>query len=104
MQAQLATATNDAQKEPTENTRCEDYRASASVDLKIDEADIKAGKNSVSAAEPVICCQSREPDLRQPRHMEEEGVNVIGKSIQGGHNLQKTAPKDTLAELRAFLG
>ena len=23
---------------------CEDYRASASIDLKIDEADIKAGK------------------------------------------------------------
>jgi len=49
---QLANARNDAQKESLrhrtdikmEHAMCEDYRASASVDLKIDEADIKAGK------------------------------------------------------------
>ena len=28
---------------------------------------------------------------------------MSGKAIQGGHNLQETAPKDTLAELQAFL-
>ncbi len=50
--AQAARATDPVQKEFLRNTTdikmlhamCEDYRASASVDLKIDEADIKAGK------------------------------------------------------------
>ena len=49
---QLARATNEIQLEYLRNNTdmasvhamCEDYRASASIDLKIDEADIKAGK------------------------------------------------------------
>jgi len=51
-QQQLGRGGNDAQKEylrhrsqlSMEHAMCEDYRASASVDLKIDEADIKAAK------------------------------------------------------------
>ena len=51
-QAQLARATNDVQREylrtsaTMENIHamCEDYRASASIDLKLDDDEMKAGK------------------------------------------------------------
>src|SRR5687767_3834034 len=51
-EAQLARATTDVQKEyaramsdpATIHAMCEDYRASASIDLKHDEADLKQGK------------------------------------------------------------
>ena len=33
----------------------------------------------------------------------EEGTKVSGKAIDGSHNLQESAPKETLAELQAFL-
>ena len=33
----------------------------------------------------------------------EEGTKVSGKAVDGTHNLQESAPKETLAELLAFL-
>ena len=33
----------------------------------------------------------------------ERGVNVTGKGLPGGHNLQEDVPADVLAELRPFL-
>ena len=33
----------------------------------------------------------------------EEGTKVSGKAVDGSHNLQESAPKETLAELQAFL-
>jgi haloacetate dehalogenase len=33
----------------------------------------------------------------------EEAVHVTGKSLPGNHSLQESAPKETLAELQAFL-
>lgn len=110
--AQLARATTDAQKEylrhrtdlSMEHAMCEDYRASASVDLKIDEADIKAGKKIQCPVLTLWSAMNRVNQIYDNLAVwKEEGVNVRGKAIQGGHNLQETAPKDTLAELQAFL-
>jgi hypothetical protein len=33
----------------------------------------------------------------------QEGVRVSGKVLPGSHNLQESAPKETLAELQEFL-
>ncbi len=87
-----------------EHAMCEDYRASASVDLKIDETDIKAGKKIQCPLLTLWSATNRVNQIYDNLAVwKEEGVNVSGKPIQGGHNLQETAPKQTLAELQAFL-
>jgi len=110
--AQLATARNDAQKESLrhrtditmEHAMCEDYRASASIDLKIDEADIKAGKKIQCPLHVLWAAQNRVNKIYDVLSIwKEEGVNVTGKELPGGHTLQESAPKETLAELQAFL-
>jgi len=115
MQAQQQLARgggNDAQKEylrhrsqlSMEHAMCEDYRASASVDLKIDEEDIKAGKKIQCPLLTLWSATNRVNQIYDNLAVwKGEGVSVSGKAIQGGHNLQETAPKDTLAELQAFL-
>jgi haloacetate dehalogenase len=81
---------------------CEDYRAGASIDLEHDEADL-------------------DERIRCPLHVlwadggamarlydvlaiwRERGINVTGKGMPGGHNMQEGAPTEVLAELRSFL-
>jgi haloacetate dehalogenase len=81
---------------------CEDYRASASLDLEHDEADLAAR-------------------IRCPLHVlwadggamarlydvlaiwRERGTDVSGKAMPGGHNMQVGAPAEVLAELQSFL-
>ncbi len=110
--AQAARTTNDVQKEYLRHTtdilmlhaECEDYRASASIDLKIDEADIKAGKKIQCPLLALWAEQNRVNKIYDPLGVwKDEGVNVSGKSIPGGHSLQESAPKETLAELQKFL-
>ncbi|MBZ5579164.1 MAG: alpha/beta hydrolase [Acidobacteriia bacterium] len=110
--AQAARATNDVQKEYLRHTTdirmlhgmCEDYRASASIDLKNDEADIKAGKKIQC---PVLALWAAAGAMGKLYDVlsiwKEEGVNVTGKGLPGNHSLQESAPKETLAELQAFL-
>ena len=33
----------------------------------------------------------------------DEGTKITGRELPGSHNLQESAPKETLAELQAFL-
>jgi haloacetate dehalogenase len=110
--AQAANPRNDAQKESLRHTTdikmlhamCEDYRASASIDLKIDEADIKAGKKIQCPLHVLWAAQNRVNKIYDVLPIwKEEGVNVTGKELPGSHNLQESAPKETLAELQAFL-
>ena len=110
--AQVATARNDAQKESLrhrtqlsmEHAMCEDYRASASLDLKIDEADLKAGKKIQCPVRVLWAAQNRVNKIYDPLEAwKVEGVNITGKELPGSHNLQESAPKETLAELQAFL-
>jgi haloacetate dehalogenase len=110
--AQLARATNEIQIEYLRNNTdpasihgmCEDYRASASIDLKIDEADIKEGRKIqcpllvLWAAAGAMGKLYDVLDIWKP-----EGVNVTGKGLPGSHSLQESAPKETLAELQQFL-
>jgi len=83
---------------------CEDYRASASVDLKIDEVDIKAGKKIKC---PLLTLWAETGAMGKNYDVlgiwKDEGLNVSGKGLPGNHSLQESAPKETLAELQAFL-
>ncbi len=109
---QLARATNEIQLEYLRNNTdmasvhamCEDYRASASIDLKIDEADIKAGKKIQCPLLVRWAAAGAMGKLYDVLNIwKDEGVNVTGKGLPGNHSLQESAPKETLAELQQFL-
>ena len=109
-EAQRARATTDVQIEylrvnsdPANiHGMCEDYRASASIDLKHDEADL---------AKKIACPLLTLWGLKGPMGRlydvmaiwKERGTTVTGKGLAAGHNLQEEAPADVLTELRAFL-
>jgi len=110
--AQLARATNEIQIEYLRNNTdpasihamCEDYRASASIDLKIDEADIKDGKKIQCPLLVLWAAAGAMGKLYDVLNIwKPEGVNVTGKGLPGNHSLQESAPKETLAELHQFL-
>jgi haloacetate dehalogenase len=87
---------------------CEDYRASASIDLKIDEADLKAGKRIQCPTLVLWAATGAMGKLYDVLGIwKSEGVNegekVTGKGLPGNHSLQESAPKETLAELQNFL-
>jgi haloacetate dehalogenase len=83
---------------------CEDYRASASIDLEIDAADIKAGKKIQCPLLTLWAANGAMGRLYDVLAIwKDEGVNVTGKSLPGNHSLQESAPKETLAEIQQFL-
>ena len=110
--AALARATDDVQREYLRNTTnplcihgmCEDYRASASIDLEIDAADIKAGKKIQCPLLTLWAAKGAMGRLYDVLAIwKDEGVNVSGKGLPGNHSLQESAPKETLAEIQQFL-
>ena len=112
IQAQLARTTDDVQREylrtrtPAANhAMCEDYRASASIDLDLDHADMKAGKKIQCPLLTLWAATGAMGKLYDVLAIwKDEGVNVSGKGLPGNHSLQESAPKETLAELQKFLG
>jgi haloacetate dehalogenase len=86
------------------HSMCEDYRASASIDLKNDEADIRAGKKIQC---PLLTLWAANGAMGRIYDVlaiwKEEGVNVNGKGLPGNHSLQESAPKETLEEIQKFL-
>jgi len=111
-EAMLARATNDVQKEYLRNNTnpltihamCEDYRASASIDLEIDAADIKAGKRIQCPLLTLWAANGAMGKLYDVLAIwKDEGTNVSGKGLPGNHSLQESAPKETLAEIQQFL-
>jgi len=110
--AQLARATSDVQREylrtmtnpATIHAMCEDYRASASIDLGYDEADRKAGKKIQCPLLTLWAATGAMGKLYDVLNIwKDEGVNVTGKGLPGNHSLQESAPKETLAEIQQFL-
>ncbi len=83
---------------------CEDYRASASVDLEFDAEDIKAGRKIQCPLLTLWAANGAMGRLYDVLGIwKQEGVNVKGKGLPGNHSLQESAPKETLAEIQAFL-
>jgi haloacetate dehalogenase len=110
--AALARATDDVQREYLRHNTdplcihgmCEDYRASASVDLVIDAADVKAGKKIQCPLLTLWAANGAMGKLYDVLGIwKDEGVNVAGKGLPGNHSLQESAPKETLAEIQQFL-
>ena len=109
-EAQKARATSEIQLEYLRTSSlpenihgmCEDYRAGASIDLKHDEADL---------AKKIACPLLTLWGLKGPMGRiydvlaiwKERGVNVTGKGLPGGHNVQEEIPAEVLGELRPFL-
>ena len=83
---------------------CEDYRAAASIDLKHDEADL-----SRKIACPLLTLWGARGSMGRLYDVlavwREKAVNVSGKGLPGGHNLQEEEPvwNEVLTELTAFL-
>lgn len=110
--AALARAKDDVQREYLRNNTnpltihamCEDYRASASIDLELDAADIKAGKKIQCPLLTLWAAAGAMGKLYDVLGIwKDEGVNVSGKGLPGNHSLQESAPKETLAEIQQFL-
>jgi haloacetate dehalogenase len=82
---------------------CEDYRASASIDLEHDKSDL-----DTKIACPVLALWGAKSPMGRLYDVlsvwRERATTVAGRSIPAGHNLQEDAPELVAAELRAFLG
>jgi haloacetate dehalogenase len=108
--AAAARATSEIQQEylrtmrdpATIHAMCEDYRASASVDLKYDEADqdkkiecplrvLWAEKGAMGRLYDVLGIWKN------------YGTKVTGRGLPGGHNLQEDIPEMVAAEIEALL-
>ena len=82
---------------------CEDYRAGATFDFALDEADRAAGRR---IACPVLALWAGTGEL--PKWYDPLAVwrawadDVRGRAIDSGHFMAEEAPDDTYAELRAF--
>lgn len=109
-EAQKARATSDVQIEylrtssRPENIHamCEDYRAGASIDLKHDEADLDK-----KIACPLLALWGEKGPMGRIYDVlkiwRERGVNVTGKGLAAGHNLQEDAPEAVVEEIRGLL-
>jgi haloacetate dehalogenase len=86
----------------TIHAMCEDYRASASVDLELDEADLH-----VKIQCPFLVLWAEQGTMGRLYDVlgiwRERGTNVTGKAMPGGHSFHETHPTETLAELLPFL-
>jgi haloacetate dehalogenase len=86
----------------TVHAMCEDYRASASIDLEHDEADMNRKIEC-----PFLTLWGERGAMGRLYDVlaawRERAVNVSGKGLPGGHSLQEEKPEETLAELQAFL-
>src|SRR5262245_31476854 len=110
--AAAARATTDVQKEYSRVQRdpanihgmCEDYRAAASIDLEYDKLDIE--KNNKIRC-PFLTLWAERGAMGRLYNVisiwKEYAVNVSGKGLPGGHNLQEDSPNEVLAELGTFL-
>ena len=81
---------------------CEDYRASAGIDMEFDEAD----KDKKIACPLHVLWAEKGAMGRMYDVMgiwKERGTSVTGAPMPGGHNFQETHPQETLAQLVPFL-
>jgi haloacetate dehalogenase len=109
-EAAAARATSDVQREYLRSMRdpatihamCEDYRASAGIDLTWDEAD-----QNTKITCPLRVLWSEKGAMGRLYDVlgiwKTFGTHVTGKPLPGGHNLQEDVPDLVLAEIQALL-
>ncbi|WP_248768917.1 alpha/beta hydrolase [Pseudomonas sp. MWU12-2345] len=83
---------------------CEDYRASATVDLEHDRADLEAGRQLNM---PLLALWGAEGTVGRcfnPLHeWRQVATDVRGKALPGGHYLAEEIPEQLLGEVLTFL-
>ena len=86
----------------TLHAMCEDYRAGGSIDFEHDGADLD---KKVQCPLLVLWGENGSVAGRYdaPKIWGERAAQVSGKEMPGGHSFQESHPKETVAELRAFL-
>jgi haloacetate dehalogenase len=86
----------------TAHSTCEDYRASATIDLAHDRRDLKRKLRM-----PVLALWGRQAVVEKLfdclADWREVAADVRGRSLDCGHFLPEEKPKEVLAELRRFL-
>jgi haloacetate dehalogenase len=87
----------------TIHAMCEDYRAGATIDNELDEADLRAAHK---IACPLLVLWAGRDELEQWWDVLEIwrgwADDVRGRAFDCGHYLAEEAPEETYAELRAF--
>jgi haloacetate dehalogenase len=87
----------------TIHAMCEDYRAGATYDFELDEADLRAGRK---IACPLLVLWAGRDELEEWWDVLEIwrgwADDVLGRPLDCGHYLAEEAPDETYAELRAF--
>jgi haloacetate dehalogenase len=88
----------------TIHAMCEDYRANATYDFELDEADRRAG---LKIQCPVLVLWARQADLEElygdPLAIWREWANEVqGTALDSGHYMAEEAPEATYAALHAF--
>jgi haloacetate dehalogenase len=87
----------------TVHATCEDYRAGATFDFKLDEADRSAGRRIVC---PMLALWAAKGALARWYDVlaiwREWADDVRGGPIDSGHFMAEEAPEQTTAELRTF--
>jgi haloacetate dehalogenase len=88
----------------TVHAMCEDYRACATVDLAMDNADFAAGKKITCPMLLLWGATGAVGRLHEPVQIwKDYATNIVGaKALPCGHYLSEEAPEETYAELRAF--
>ncbi|TDZ24814.1 Fluoroacetate dehalogenase [Colletotrichum orbiculare MAFF 240422] len=86
---------------------CNDYRASATLDLDEAEADLKEGRLVES---PLLVLWAKHgvvekayDAVREWRRVTKEGVSVRGRSVESGHYIPEQAPDDVVKAIFEFL-
>jgi haloacetate dehalogenase len=111
-QAALARATTDVQRAylgwmtqmPTIHAMCEDYRASASIDLKWDEEDAAAGKKVPLPLRVLWAEKAPMGKLYDVLGIwKTYAPGATGRMLPGGHNLQEDVPDMMVEEILALL-
>jgi haloacetate dehalogenase len=84
---------------------CEDYRASAGIDMEFDEADIKAGRKVTCPLHVLWASDGAMGRMYDVLGIWKEtyGTRITGAPLTGGHNLQEANPAGVLGELLPFL-
>ena len=88
----------------TVHAMCEDYRATATVDLAMDTADFAAGKKVTCPALILWGATGAVGRIHKPAEIWPRYATDIrgAKALPCGHYLSEEAPEETYAELRAF--
>jgi haloacetate dehalogenase len=88
----------------TVHAMCEDYRASAGIDMQFDEADLSQNKKITCPLHVLFATNGAMGKMYDVVGIwKERGTQVTGSGMPGGHNFQETNPLETLAQLLPFL-